>query len=979
MQIVFELDGREITLDVAPTARLREVLQAAGIRSVRSGCDGEGMCGACTVLVDGKPHNSCLLAAPQIHGRKIRTVEGISRTRELSPLQQAFLEAGLIQCGYCTPAFLLCAHDLLERVPQPTREDVRDAFSGTLCRCNGYEQLYQAISRAGGVVAASVPGSAPASAPGAPGAPAALRYVGRDAHKVDGPKLARGGAAFVEDRVPARACHLKVLGSPHAHAFIRRIDTARAEALPGVRLVLTHRNTPDVYYGSAGQGYPEPSPYDRRMFGEKVRHVGDRVAAVLADTPAIASEALRLIEVEYEVLEPVLSIEAAAAPGAPRVHAGAVEFVVGAPHDLPPVQDPREGRIIYQFPIHADIARNLAASVTGGIGDVAAGFAEADVILEREYEGGNVQCTPLEPHIVYTKMDGDRLIVHAATQVPFHVRRILARILGVPENRIRVIKEHTGGAFGAKQDMVLEEVAAYATWVTGLDVVYRFSREEEFTSRTRHPMRIKVKMGAKRDGRLTAVQMDVLANTGPYGGHCLTVPMNACSKALPLFLCDNVSFDVKSYYSNIAPTGAYQGYGAPKGSFAMQLMGAEMAERLGLDHFDFIEQNRVREGVVLEILRCLGEGREGKAEKILSSGLGPALEEGRKLIEWGTRVQSADPAVAVGKGMCIVQQGSGLPGLDSANAAIMMFGDGTFMLHSGGTDLGTGLDTVSVKMVAEVLQTRMSDVSIISADTDVSPFDVGAYASSGTYFSGGASLNAARKMKAMLLEAAAEMLAEPESNLELAFPSKVRGKSGEVGFDEIARHTQSGTGRGQLIATAHFIAEKGSFPYGAHFCQVAVDTRTGQVTVQKYYALQDCGVAINPEMALGQIYGGVLRAIGHSLFEELRYDATGKCVNPSFSGYHVPYIGDVPDDFRAILVETDDPFGPFGAKSVSEISVNGAAPAIASAIHDACGVWLRSWPFTPEKVLAALAAARGPDGAAPVVTHLEAASERVLH
>jgi putative selenate reductase molybdopterin-binding subunit len=459
------------------------------------------------------------------------------------------------------------------------------------------------------------------------------------------------------------------------------------------------------------------------------------------------------------------------------LHGGAIEYVTGAPADLDNRgADPRDGRVIYQFPIHADPRRNLAASVHGGIGDLARGLAEAEVVIEREYETSQVQCAPVEPHVVYTRIEDERLIIHASTQVPWHVRRIVSRVLGLGENQVRVIKERVGGGFGAKQDMVLEEVAAYATWVTGRPVLFRLTREEEFiASRTRHPMKIKVTLGAKRDGRLTAVKMDVRANTGPYGAHCLTVPMNTCSKSLPLLICDNVEFDVKSYYTNVPPAGAYQGYGAPQGSYALQLACAELADALGMDPIAFLERNRVREGTRLEILKCLGEGREGTAQEVWSCGLGPALEQGRALIGWGAESASDDPDVRIGRGVAIIQQGSGLPGIDSANATVALLNDGTFMLLSGGTDMGTGLDTLVVKLVAECLCTGIGDVSLIVADTDVTPYDDGAYASSGTFFSGNAALNAAQGMKQRLLETAALILGEPVAGLELAYPSTVTG------------------------------------------------------------------------------------------------------------------------------------------------------------------------------------------------------------
>jgi len=952
MSISITLNGSPFVLEAEAGENLRDALRRAGILSVRNGCDGEGTCGNCSILVDGRLMNTCLLVVGQVEGRDLRTVEGLAKPRELSSLQTAFIDAGIVQCGYCTGSMLMAAAELLEKVERPTREQVKDALSGVFCRCTGYEQVFDAMNLA---VARR---KDPATPVEAPKFREGMRYVGSAKGKIDGYLLARGESAFVEDRVRPGHCHLKVMPSPHAHAFIKSIDTSKAEALKGVVAVFTYKNSPDVWYNPAGQGFPEPSPYDRRMFDQKLRHVGDRVAAVVAETPEIAAEALKLIKVEYEVLPAVLTIDEAKRPGAPVIHKAKVEYVVGAPADLDKYNqgvDPREGKIIYQFPIHADPHRNLAASVHGGIGDINKGFAEADVTIERTYESSQVQCTPLEPHIIYSRMEGDRLVLHASTQVPSHVRRIIARILSVKENKIRVIKERVGGGFGAKQDMVLEEVAAWATWVTGRDVLYRYTREEEFiNSRTRHVIRVKVKVGAKKDGRLTAIHMDLEANTGPYGSHCLTVPMNACSKSLPLFLCDNVRFDVNTYYSNIAPTGAYQGYGAPQGSFAMQLAAAEMARELGMDPLEFIEKNRVREGVVLEILRCLGEGREGTPQLVYTCGLGPALEQGKKMINWGVKAPSDNPDVKIGQGVVILQQGSGLPGLDSANAAITQFGDGTFMVLSGGTDLGTGLETVAVKLVAETLLVPMENVAVLAADTDSTPFDVGAYASSGTYFSGGAALNAALKMKDMLIKEAADMLQEPENNLKLAWPGVVKGLSGEVTYEQIARRTQSGTGHGQLISTAHFITDKGSFPYGAHFCEVAVDTRTGKVRILKYYALQDAGTPINPELALGQIYGGVLKTIGHSLYEEMIYDEKGNCLNPNFVDYKVPQMGDLPDDFKAVLVDTNDPFGPMGAKSISEIACNGAAPVIAAAIHDACGAWIRSWPFTPEKILRAL-------------------------
>jgi putative selenate reductase molybdopterin-binding subunit len=657
----------------------------------------------------------------------------------------------------------LALEELLQREENPTRGQVQDALSGSLCRCTGYEQIFTAVEIAKERV----------KDPGfrhrvAPEFREDLRIVGKAQLKVDGPKLARGEKAFVEDMVEPGSCYLKMLRSPHAHAYIRNIDVSQAEKIPGVVYILTHQNCPEIYYTQAGQGFPEPSPYDRKLMGRKVLHVGDRVAAVVAESPEIAEEAVKKIKVGYDVLEPVLTIDDAMAPGAPIVRNAQLEYVHSAPEDLDNSNlDPRE---------------------TGGIGDIHKGFEDADVILESEYETAQVHCTPLEPHVVYTRMDGDRLIIHASTQTPWCIRRTVARALEISENKIRVIKERVGGGFGSKQDVLLEEVAAYLTWTTGRSILFRYTREEDFiASSTRHPLKIKVKLGARNDGRLTAIQMDVKANTGPYGNHCLTVPVNAVSKSMPLFLCDNVAFEVKSYYTNIPPTGAYQGYGAPQGSFALQSAMAELAAKLGIDQLELIEKNRVHEGVMLEILKCLGEGREGKPERVASCGLGPALKKGAELIHWGHKEESDDPDVKIGQGVVIVQQGSGLPGLDSAGAVLRMLSDGTFTLLSGGADLGTGLDTVAVKVAAECLCTDMSNIAIISGDTDATPFDTGAYASSGTFFSGNAALEAAKLMKEKILDVAAGMLKEDKQDLQILYPGIVKGKKGAITYQKMIR------------------------------------------------------------------------------------------------------------------------------------------------------------------------------------------------
>lgn len=953
MKISFTLNGLKKTVHTEAGENVQALLQRLGIFSVRDSDDHQGFCGSDTIILNGKPVNAGLFIAAQIDGADIKTIESVMKDGKLSAVQSAMVDCGLVQSGYNSPAAALMLTDLLERIPDPSKDDVMDALSPLFSRSAGYQPFFKAVD-----LAKKRMKDPTYKTEGFTEFREDLREVGKVRRKIDGHQLVAGHKAFVEDMVEPGTCILKMLQSPHAHAYITSIDTTEAEKVEGVVTIITHKNCPDVYYTNAGQGAPEPSPHDRKLFNQKVLYVGDRVAAVVAETEEAADEALKKIKVEYEVLKPVFTWDDAQAPDAPILHKSFVTYGVGAPEDLDEYNknaDPRDGKIHYPFPLRADPHHNLAASVKGGIGDVEQGFKEADVIIDRTFATTQIQCTPTEPHVVFTKMQGDRLVIHASTQVPFHLRRVVAKVLGIPETKIHVIKERVGGGFGSKQDVILEDVAAFATYSTGRPVYYRYTRNQEFnTCSTRKPMRVRVKIGAKKDGTFTAIQMDNEANTGPFGAHALTVPMNACSKNLPLFLCPNMYFTVRIYYSNIMPTGAYQGYGAPKGAFALNSTVAELAEQLGMDQIELMRKNMVHEGAVLEILRCLGEGREGTPALVQSCGLEKALEIGSKMIDWGKEEASDDPDIKIGKGVSIIQQGSGLPGLDHSNAHILMLADGGFSLHSGAADIGTGLDTVMAKVVAEVLEVPLSQVTVMSGDTDHTPFDTGAYASSGTFFSGNAARLAAEDMKQKILQKAAEYLNEPVEDCVLEYPAKVKGKKGEITYAEIAYNTTTGHGSGQLQGIGSFITENHAIPYGANFAEVAVNTRTGEIDVRKFYALLDCGTPINPELAEGQVFGGVLKSIGHSLYEGIVLDKNGKPLNDNLQDYNPPTIYDLPKDFQAPLVFTKDPDGPYGGKSISELATNGAAPALAIAIHNACGVWIREWPFTPEKILKGL-------------------------
>lgn len=949
------INGSPVTLEGREDERLRNVLYRAGYNTVRDSDDSEGFAGSDTIVFNGKLRYSNLIMLYQAEGAVIRTAESLRHGREINDVQKAMVKAGVVQSAYNAPEAALALTVLLEKNPEPSKEEIKEALSGIFIRDAGYEHYYLAVD-----MVREMREKGETSIASGPSFRDELRYVGKPTGKIDGDALVAGDRLFVEDKVQDHAYALHVLRSPFAHAYIKAIDTSEAEKLEGVVDIITAFNCPDIYYMQAGQGYPEPSPYDRRLFNKKVRHVGDRVAAIIAKDEETALKAASLIKVEYDPIKPVFTVEEAMADGAPLVHNGIVEYASGAPGDLDEYNkraDERDGKVIYQFPLHGDIRKNIAASAHGGIGDMEKGFAEADAIVDETYQTSQVQCTPLEPHVCYAYMEGGRLVLRCSTQVPYHVRRIVAKVCDIPENKVHVIKERVGGGYGSKQDILIEDLVGYAVWKTGVPIYYRNTRAEEFyANSTRHPMRVRVKMGGKKDGTITAIYMDVRANTGPYGNHCLTVPMNASSKTLPIFRVDNMYYDLITYYTNIPPTGAYQGYGAPKGYFGIISCMGELAQKLGIDPLEMAKKNIVEEGYMLEILKGLGEGREGTVVPVGSCGLKEALELGGEMIEWGKKETSDDPDWKIGKGFAMIQQGSGLPGLDHSNAQVKLLTDGTVLVLSGGADLGTGLDTISAKVAAEILQVPLEKVSVVSGDTDSCMFDTGAYASSGTYFSGNASLKAAEDLKTKMLHEAALQMGEKEEDLVLEYPGKVKSLSSgkELSYFQLSHDATAGDGRGQLIGTGSFTTPNFAVPYGAHFAEVAVNVKTGEIKVLKFYALQDAGTPINPELALCQMYGAAMKSIGHTLYEDMVLDKDGRCLTTDFTDYGVPMINEAPDDFRAELIDINDKFGPFGAKSISEIACNGAAPAIAMAIADATGVWVRSWPITGEKILKGL-------------------------
>ena len=999
MEVTLIINGSKRVFNTTPHESLLSLLRRAGYLGAKRGCE-KGECGSCTILLNGRPINACLYLAAQADGHRIETIEAIGEhpeqgwksTQGFHRLQKAFVESGAIQCGYCTPAQILAAKGLLDRIPNPTEEQVREALSGVLCRCTGYIKPVQSVlAAAKGLPGEGVPErniteifnlpdnrdeiiSGPVtqipdlSSPLSPTTTVdilpkilvtpeteKLTRVGKPDVKVDGLKLVQGKPAFAADFERRDMLVGKVLHSPVAHARIKSINTSKARELPGVVAVLTWQDLPRVVFSTAGQSEPIPGPLDTFSLDNKVRYVGDRVAFVAAETEQIAEKALELIDVEYEILTPLLDPGESMKDGAPILH-DEPEYVNFA---------------------ESDPMRNLAAEIRIDIGDVESGFQQADRIFESEYEVPKVQQAHIEPHVVVTYWDeDDRLVVRTSTQVPFHVRRILAPVLGLPVKRIRVIKPRIGGGFGGKQEILNEDVAAHLTIATGRPVIHEYTREEEFTdARSRHPMRIRMKTGVKLDGTITANAMYALSDTGAYGCHALTVTGNTGHKSMALYVGDgiyrqapNIRFYADIVYTNHPPAGAYRGYGVPQGFWAVERHMERIARELKLDPLEFRVKNALREGELHPFSTAWSEGREPRPETIETCGLEECVRQGKAVIGWDQKFgnqtwhqvvdQDGKPIAHLRKGIgvALVMQGTAIPYLDMGGASIKMNDDGSFNLLVGATDLGTGSDTVLAQMAAEVLGVPLDDILVYSSDTDFTPFDKGAYASSTTYISGAAVVRACEQVAERIRERAARMLNE-QLKTELIHPKDIRlankqaiGPDGRsVTIAEVAINALHQEDQEQIMGVASYMSPVAPPPFAAQFAELTVDIETGMIVVDRLVMAVDSGVIVNPITASGQIEGGMTQALGYAVSEEMCYDDEGRPRERDLWEYHIFRANEMPE-LETIFVETFEPSHPFGVKAVAEIPMDGVAPAVGNALLDACGADLDSIPLTPERI-----------------------------
>ncbi len=966
MVITLIINNESQNHEIKANETLFTLLRRLGYYGVKFG-DEQGLSGSDTVLLDGKPVNSGTLLAAQAEGHFIETIEGLGehpdqgwkKTEGLHPLQLAFIETGAIQCGYCTPAQILAAKALLDNNPSPTEAQVRESIAGVLCRCTGYLKPVQAILRAAAVMRGEVTGPVEKTRILQVTESESFQRVGKPDPKVDAIKLSQGKPAFTADIYVRNMLHAKVLYSPYAHARIQKIDTRKARALPGVAAVLTWQDIPRVVYSTAGQSDPIPGPLDMFSLDNKVRFVGDRVAFVAAETPEIAEQAIKLIDVEYQELPAILNPENATKPGAIRIH-DEPEYVNFA---------------------DSNPEKNLAAEIRIDIGNVEKGFSEADRIFEADYSVPKVQQTSIEPHVVVTYWDeDDRLVIRTSTQVPFHVRRQMAPVLGLPIKRIRVIKPRIGGGFGGKQEVMIEDVAAHLTIATKRPVLFEYSREEEFISaRSRHPMRIHMKTGVKKDGTITANEMKILSDTGAYGCHALTVTGNTGQKSMALYVGDgkyrkspNIRFYADVVYTNTPPAGAFRGYGVPQGFWPVERHMEKIARALGIDPLEFRLKNSIRSGEFHPFSTAWNEGREPHPEMINSVGLEQCVSEGKIAIGWDDKSRNEkwhlglipNKSTRKGIGVALVMQGTAIPYLDMGGASIKMNEDASFNLLIGATDLGTGTDTVLAQMAAEILGVPTDDILVYASDTDITPFDKGAYASSTTYISGTAVTRASQMAAERIKLRAAKILNANEEKAHGDKPVKqeeihLRDKSAfapdgrSVTLIEIALDTLHHNEQEQIMGMGSYVSPAAPPPFAAQFAEVTVDVETGSVTVDKLIMAVDSGVIVNPQTASGQIEGGMTQALGYTVCEEMVYDDKGHARERDFGDYHIFRADEMPE-LTAIFVETFEPTHPFGIKAVAEIPMDGVAPAVGNAILDAIGINFDEIPITPEKVWRAI-------------------------
>jgi putative selenate reductase molybdopterin-binding subunit len=898
----YEVNGRLYSAEPKPGQCLRTFLRDLEVFGVKKGCDA-GDCGACTVWLDGKPFHSCLVPAFRGEGHKITTIEGLSKNGELHPIQKAFHDAQAFQCGYCAAGMMMTTASAA--FDDAHKADLPHALKGNICRCTGYRSIVDALHGksniqedvAGQALGASIPN---------PHTDAILT----------------GHARYTMDIAMEGMLHLKVLRSPHAHARLKSIDKSKALAVPGVVAVYTWEDVPRRLYSTALHEDHLVDPDDTYVLDNVARFVGQRLVAVVGETEAAAEAGVRAVHIEYEILPAVFDPFAAMEPGAPVLHDKDVVT--------------RNG--------------NIFCTLAGEIGDIAKGFAEADAVHERTYSTSRAQHVHLETHgsIAWKGEDG-RWHVRTSSQGPFAVLKKLAYLTGVPAREIHVFTERVGGGFGGKQEMVSEDLPLFATMkLGGRPVKWEWTREEEFIgATTRHQMTSRIKMGAKKDGTLTALEVHVVSNTGAYGNHASETLAAAMASPIAAYRCDNKKGIGQVVYTNMTPGGGFRGYGASQTTFAMECAIDDLARLLKIDPMEIRRKNVVKPGDNIEsIWKEPGDASFGSyginecldiVERELKKGNGVAKPDGDEWLE--------------GTGSALAMLECGPPTEHRSSAEIHLKPDGTYHLACGTSEFGNGISTAIKQIAASVLGVRSKDVSLTNADTDRSPYDTGTFASTGTVTAGKATHITAEAMREDILDFAVRHTGEPRDRCRLDNDAVICGNK-RITLKEL--HAAGAKVNHRFTVGRRAYLSPRSIAFNVQGVRLAVHKVTGEVRILHSVHAADIGRPINPMQCRGQLDGAIAMGYGWALLENMVHDE-GHMVNPQLRNCRVPAFADTPHT-DIFFAETVDKIGPLGAKSQGECGINPIAPAVSNALANATGVRFAHLPFTPDRLFAAIAA-----------------------
>jgi putative selenate reductase molybdopterin-binding subunit len=945
----FSINGQAIEADPRAGQSLRTFVREQNHFEVKKGCD-TGDCGACSVLVDGTPVHSCVYPAFRAEGRDVTTAAGLGLPDSLSPVQQRFVDHAAFQCGFCTAGMVVTAStfddDDMAELPR--------LLKGNLCRCTGYRAIDEAIDHVhtdscgveltpearltpepsltpviktkrrasnpasamdpvADVVAGTDSAEYSDAAPLAPGRP-----IGTSVGAPAGPRIVSGQEPFTLDVAIPGLLHLVVLKAPHAHARIVSIDTSHASALPGVHAVLTHADSPSTLFSTARHESRLDDPDDTLVFDSVVRYRGQRIAAVVADSVGIAEAACRLIDVEYEVLPAVFDPHLATADGAPSIHGD---------------KNGTTSRIV-------DPQHNLVAELHGEYGDIAQGLADAAHVVSGSWKTQRVAHTHLETHATIGWIDeADRLVLRTSSQVPFLVQREICRIFDRDPETVRVFTARVGGGFGGKQEILTEDVVSLAVLATGHPVQFEFTRDDEFTlSPTRHPMEVDVTLGATADGRLTAMKVELLSDTGAYGNHGPGTMYHSCSESVSLYNAPNKRVDARCVYTNNLPSGAFRGYGLGQVIFAIESALDELALTIGMDPFELRRLNSVGPSDPMIVTHVEGDdiGFGG------SYGLDQCLDLAEKALSRGNAsVAPAGPEWRVGQGMASSMIATMPPRGHFSEVTVTADADGGYTVGVGTAEFGNGTTTVHTQLAATALGTAPEHIRVRQSDTDAVRYDTGAFGSAGTVVAGKAVLLAATDLARQLRQRAADRT-QTSPDAWTLHEDGLRSEGARLSLAELV-------GEEGLTASASEDGAKRSIAFNVHAFRVAVNTLTGEVLILQSIQTADAGYVLNPAQLRGQIEGGVAQAIGTALYEEVINDGAGTILTTVLRNYHIPQISDLPVT-EVYFADTSDELGPFGAKSMSEAPYNPVAPALANAVRDAIGRRPTELPMSRDRI-----------------------------